>query len=173
VTVPVYTLVFDATNAPLPWGVLWEALIFVGIGAVLWLTRNRVWPWERTAWKTRPAGRTWFAGLWLGFALFAATSTSIGAFRSVFSARRALRDGTARVVDGPVLNFHPMPYEGHDTERFTVRDVAFEYSGYESSPASFHHARSHGGPITEGVFVRIHYDGSLRDARILKLEVRR
>ncbi len=167
----VYTLVFDVRNEPLPWNVLALGLTFVGIGVVLWLTRDREPPWRNALWS-KPAARRWFAAFWLGFSALWTIIGSIGAFRAVLSARSALRDGTAVVVEGPVMDFHAMPYTGHDTERFTVRGVAFAYTDYAQSTGGFNRSRSHGGPISEGVYVRIHYDGSPRQARILRLEVR-
>jgi hypothetical protein len=170
VTGQAYTVVFDATNQPLPWGVLPLGLTFVGIGVVMWLTRDLVWSSENWFWKN-PVTRTRFAGAWLAFAVIWTVLASVGSFRSVLSARSALRNGTASVVEGPVLGFHPMPYTGHDTERFTVKGVSFAYSECETC-GGFNHTRSHGGPIDEGTLVRIHYDGSPRQARILRLEVR-
>jgi hypothetical protein len=168
----VYALVFDAANEPLPWNVLVLGLTLVGVGVVLWMTRHRppLWP-PRSLWSN-PGARKWFASLWLAFAVLWTAAGSIAAFRSVLSARSALRDRTTSVVEGPVEDFHPMPYAGHDTERFTVQGVSFEYSDFAETTGGFHHTRSHGGPISGGVFVRIHYDGSPRHARILRLEVR-
>ena len=84
-------------------------------------------------------------------------------------ARRAMRDGAASVVEGRVENFHPMPDSGHDTERFTVGNVHFAYSDY-SMGAGFDRTSSHGGPIREGLRVRIHFIGS-REPMIAKLEI--
>jgi hypothetical protein len=73
-------------------------------------------------------------------------------------------------VEGIVDSFHPMPYGGHDTERFTVDGVHFSYSDYIID-AGFNRTSSHGGPIRAGLRVRIHYSGDSSRARILKLEV--
>src|SRR5438552_1651028 len=35
-------------------------------------------------------------------------------------AQGALRNGDSQVVEGPVEQFHPMPYHGHSLESFTV-----------------------------------------------------
>ncbi len=166
-----YTVVFDASQAYRPVWFPAVGLIFVAIGLLLWRFHNRIpgasrWPWRGHPWRVKAV-----AGFYAGFALLWTTISAVSVAQAYLSARRALRDGTAGVVEGPVLNFHPMPYSGHDTERFTVRGVSFEYSDYSVS-AGFNHTRSHGGPIDEGVFVRIHYDGPPKGARILKLEIR-
>jgi hypothetical protein len=76
------------------------------------------------------------------------------------------RGGEYSTIDGVVRAFHPMPQSGHDSERFTVNGVAFAYSDYQPT-GGFNNAASHGGPIREGLRVRIGYRGT----RILKLWV--
>ena len=44
------------------------------------------------------------------------------------SAAEALEEGNCEVVEGTVENFHPMPREGHDTERFEVDGTHFSLS---------------------------------------------
>jgi hypothetical protein len=72
-------------------------------------------------------------------------------------------------VEGTVTNFVPMPYYGHAEESFTVSGVPFHYAGeyYDLTPG-FHHTASHGGPIKDGIYVRIWYIGN----EITKLEIR-
>jgi hypothetical protein len=72
-----------------------------------------------------------------------------------------------------------MPIGGHDTERFDVAGVHFEYSHWNVSQA-FNQDITVGGPIREGLYVRIHYVGQDRlsfatdrpYAMIVRLEVR-
>src|SRR5215470_14138613 len=40
-------------------------------------------------------------------------------------ARRACLRGDYSVVEGPITNFHPMPYSGHQDESFSVTACAF------------------------------------------------
>jgi hypothetical protein len=77
-----------------------------------------------------------------------------------------LREGHVQVTEGPVTDFVPMPYEGHALEKFTVRGHTFTYSDYILTPG-FHNTASHGGPIREGLNVRVSFAGNL----ILRLEV--
>ena len=77
------------------------------------------------------------------------------------------------VVEGAVEHFHPMPYTGHDLERFDVAGVHFEYSEYDlEETQGFNHTSSHGGPIHEGLYVRIHYVEWRGRPTIVRLEVR-
>jgi hypothetical protein len=78
----------------------------------------------------------------------------------------AYQNGYYQTVEGVVTDFHPMPYEGHQDECFSVQDQRFCYSDYEIGPG-FHNATSHGGPIHADLPVRIAY----RAGRILKLEI--
>jgi hypothetical protein len=74
----------------------------------------------------------------------------------------ASADETARAVDaspvveGVVENFHPMPSGGHDTERFDVSGVHFEYSHWGMTQG-FNQDVTVGGPVRNGLYVRIHY----------------
>ena len=70
----------------------------------------------------------------------------------------AFRAGQYSLVEGTVADFHPMPYEGHNEECFTVEDQRFCYSDYVVTPG-FHNTASHGGPIPAGIHVRIAYLG--------------
>lgn len=74
--------------------------------------------------------------------------------------------GQYSVAEGPVADFHPMPYSGHQMETFSVNGVQFSYSDYVIVPC-FNNTAPHGGPIHQGLRVRIAYSGDC----ILKLEV--
>lgn len=75
--------------------------------------------------------------------------------------------GDFQVTAGVVRNMKPMPYEGHSQETFIVANVMFRYSDYDILRGGFRNTSSHGGPIREGLNVRIAH----RDGRILKLEI--
>lgn len=92
----------------------------------------------------------------------------IDAVRDSYRCRDALLSGKAKVVEGPVEDFVPMPYGGHALERFSVGGVAFAYSDFVLT-CGFRNTSSHGGPIHEGIGVRVHYVGG----DILKLEIKR
>lgn len=76
------------------------------------------------------------------------------------------------VVSGIVRDFSPMPFEGHAYEQFCVDTTCFHYSDYEKT-GGFNHTSSHGGPIREGLPVRVTYAASSRQNVILKLEIQK
>jgi hypothetical protein len=78
----------------------------------------------------------------------------------------ALKEGRSSTIEGRVADFVPMPYEGHSVEQFTVSGIQFSDSDYILVPC-FNNARSHGGPIQQGVWVRLSYQNNC----ILKIEV--
>ena len=87
--------------------------------------------------------------------------------------RAGLKNGRYHVIEGPVENFVPMPYQGHAVERFTVNGIPFSYSTYEVTNC-FNHTSSHGGPVRAGLQVRVSYVGGhpgLGSNCILKLEI--
>ena len=66
------------------------------------------------------------------------------------------RNKEYNIVEGYVFEFEPMPYSGKKYEKFKVEDIEFEYSDFRSTYA-FNKTKSHGGPIDEGVYVKIYY----------------
>jgi len=78
-----------------------------------------------------------------------------------------VNSGDYSVITGNISEFKPMPYASHQQESFTVNGVFFDYSDYDLSKCGFNNSTSHGGPIKEGLPVRISY----RDGRILILEI--
>lgn len=104
----------------------------------------------------------------LGFAACWIVAAFIATLVPYRAAVAALRDGHYSVVEGPVTDFVPMPYTGHAMERFSVQGQPFSYSDFIVTPG-FRNSASHGGPIREGLYVRIAYVGNT----ILRLEVAR
>jgi hypothetical protein len=98
--------------------------------------------------------------------LFLTTVSFLSAYVDYRTAVADLNTGRYSVIEGAVTAFDPMPYNGHRQERFTVNAHRFSYSDYILTPG-FHNTTSHGGPIREGLHVRIAYSGNL----ILRLEV--
>ena len=85
---------------------------------------------------------------------------------------KAQSEGKVQVVIGIVEDFHPMPFSGHDTERFRVGTEKFSYSDYMVT-GGFNNTSSHGGPIKFGLPVRITFIPSKFCNVITKLEVGR
>ncbi|MGD1097093.1 MAG: hypothetical protein ABSB35_34545 [Bryobacteraceae bacterium] len=80
----------------------------------------------------------------------------------------AFEGGQYSVVEGVVTDFHPMPYEGHHDECFSVATQRFCYSDYAVTPG-FRNSASHGGPIRAGLRVCVAYSFGT----ILRLEIPR
>ncbi len=125
-------------------------------GVILWGKRR--FRWAQPHWLFAVACCL-FGALWIGVVGTQTLSTDSDAFA-------AYQKGDYQTVAGVVADFHPMPYEGHQEECFSVQEQRFCYSDYVIAPG-FHNAASHGGPIRAGLPVRIAYwNGS-----ILRLDV--
>jgi hypothetical protein len=74
------------------------------------------------------------------------------------SLKSALQLGQCAIIEGVVTDFQPMPSTGHGRESFTVSGVRFSYSDFVVTPG-FHHTNYRGGPVRDGLHVRIHYRG--------------
>jgi hypothetical protein len=144
-----FQLVFDADQAGYrQWWFPAFGLIFVAVGLVMLAYRRMNPSSGRTRWSRV------FPYLFTGFAVFWVSLTFVGTFSDYWKLRQALRSGQFEVVEGKVVDFVPMPASGHAMERFTVNGHRYEYSDYEVS-AGFNNTQSHGGPIHEGLIVRI------------------
>jgi hypothetical protein len=117
----------------------------------------------------RPPERTrTFGWIFIAFSLIWITLVLITTGSAYLRAVQAYREGSYQVIEGVVHEFVPMPYTGHALESFRVNGKIFRYSDYVETPG-FNKTRSHGGPIHEGLPVRIGYLGNT----ILKLEIAR
>ena len=153
-----YRVVFDLSEKGFQWWFPAFGLIFVVIaGVLIGLGRRYHWPLSRKLVGYFMIG---FACLWSGLAF----SIMLSEYLNLHSAYRL---GKFSVVDGPVSNFRPMPYEGHQDECFSVQSQTFCYSDYGVT-SGFNHSTSHGGPIREGIPVRVSYIGNT----IIRLEIR-
>ena len=72
-----------------------------------------------------------------------------------------------------IMDFYPMPVEGHSDESFTLNGIHFEYSDFEPM-YSFNNSASHGGPIKfEGQQVRIGFITNKGKNIILRVDVKK
>jgi hypothetical protein len=162
-----FETVFDVAQAGYRhWWFPAIGLIFVAIGTLFVFFPRAMTMIFSFGFSRQP--RRAFAWTSLGFSLVwtvAAFALTLGDY---IVARNALISGQAGVIEGVVTDFRPMPYEGHADESFTVSGKRFSYSDY-SVTAGFNNTRSHGGPIDNGVYVRITHRGNT----ILRLEIAR
>ena len=159
----VYQTIFDITTAGYKsWSSPAFGLIFVGVGIALVLMRKSL----PGSWQSHPRASSAFAFFFFGFAVLWTLVSFGSTYRDYQAQVSAIEHGSAKVIEGSVSNFQPMPVTGHAMERFCVQGTCFAYSDYVIT-AGFNNTSSHGGPIREGLPVRVTYVG----CSIVKLEV--
>jgi hypothetical protein len=77
---------------------------------------------------------------------------------------------TLPMVEGRVEGFVPGGLNGHTAESFSVSGVGFSYS-VPIFDGGFHQIQALGGPIREGLRVRIYYLPASRENKIVRIEV--
>jgi hypothetical protein len=150
-----YVTVYQISKQSPDWVLSWVGVLPFIVSVVI-IVGKRWFRWRRP---------NWFVPIFLalfGFVLFYVTPS----LNEDSEALSAFQSGHYSFVEGVVTDFHPMPYEGHDEECFSVGSQRFCYSDYIVTPG-FHNAASHGGPIRAGLHVRIAYSFST----ILRLDV--
>lgn len=158
-----YVTVFDAADSPFRnLSFLYPGFVLIAAGAILVLRPKALEMVGLKGLAQRPFFR-WFI---LCFAVLWTFVAGGSILTDAFNAMHRPKVGGCEIVEGRVEHFHPMPSAGHDTERFEVKGVAFSYSDYILT-AGFNNTSSHGGPIREGLPVRICY----RDGEILRLDI--
>lgn len=109
-----------------------------------------------------------FRMFFVSFSLLWAVGAYIAVGPSQSKLRKNYEEGVFQVVEGIVEDFNSNPSGRYDNEMesFRVNDQVFEYNYFEPSPG-FKHTAYHGGPVKEGMQVRVSYVGDV----IVKLEV--
>jgi hypothetical protein len=157
-----YTTAFDVTRSGFKsWSFSATGAALVALGVMqLWIRHRNLFPNKfKYPFKRFPEAFLSFAVLW--------TATSFGStFGDYRRAIRAMRENRVDFVQGTVSGFVPMPATGHSMESFLVTGVEFKYSDFVIT-AGFNNTASHGGPIREGLPVKIWYLGN----EILRLDV--
>jgi hypothetical protein len=159
-----YYTVFTVLQQSVPWQarLILPGIIFFGIIAAVVAIIQR---WERLS-KSFIVLTVVVCAVFLLLAVYAFSAPGV---QDMYArARETYLQGQYSTVEGTVTNFHPMPFSGHQDETFSVNGMQFSYSDYVLIPC-FNNTSSHGGPIHEGLRVRIAYSGNC----ILKLEVSR
>jgi hypothetical protein len=158
-----YQTVFDiATAGYKSWTFPAFGLIFIAIGAVLVASRKSM----PGVWSKRPRASNAFAFTFLGFAVFWTVTSFLSTYGEYSSLSKATVADGRKVVERAVTDFKPMPVAGHAMEKFCVSGACFAYSDYVIT-GGFNNTSSHGGPIREGLQVRVTYV----DNAIVKLEI--
>jgi hypothetical protein len=155
-----YQVYYDIQHVAYPgWWIFAVGLLFISAGVVGFLARN-----------TPRFGSSMFQRKVMPIYIVIFGLIGIGAgwlnYSTFAELRDAARNGKTGVAEGQVKEFVPMPDHGHGSESFVVNGHRFSYSDYDLTKG-FNQSQSHGGPIREGLQVRIeHVDG-----KIIKLEI--
>jgi len=151
-----YRTVFDVAQNQFHWAYPSFGLLFLAVGLILVAVVSR--------WSKRLAPRV-MGWLMIAFALGWTAVALYSTHESYREYVRALVSGKAIIREGTVEQFQPSAYEGMD-ECFQVKDAKFCYSDDSAGP-EFHRTGAHGGPIHQGLPVRVTaYHGA-----ILRLEI--
>ena len=112
-----------------------------------------------------PRARKVFAFVYFGFGALWTATAFINTYGQYSALAKAANSYRARVVEGIVANFKPK-LSGRGMESFCVSGTCFEYSDNVVT-AGFNYTAYYGGPIRDGLRVRVTYVGNA----IVKLEV--
>jgi hypothetical protein len=152
-----YFTVYQISKQSTDWSFALAGVIPLIVGVVIIMGMRR-FKWKQPHWFM-PIFACGFGLLWL-------CTAGLSVLHEDSQALAAYQRGDYQLVEGNVTDFHPMPYEGHQDECFSVQDKRFCYSDYVIAPG-FRNTASHGGPIRSGLPVRIAYLGDT----ILRLEI--
>ena len=143
-----YHLVFDVTRSGYrQWWFPAAGLIIVAVG-LTWLGfRRGARPSDGWWWRYQPY-------LYTGFAMCWVLAAFVGTYYDYRQLRGALEAGHFQVVEGVVTNFRPVPPGLKGTECFEVSEHRYCYSD-DIIIAGFNNKQSRGGPIKDGLHVRI------------------
>jgi hypothetical protein len=158
-----YQVVFDiASEGYKSWSFPTFGFLFITIGIGLVLIRKNLPGW----WGKHPTASNFFTFCFLSFSVLWTAVSFVTTYQDYVSLSTAEQTNRVHVAEGVVTNFKPMPATGHAMERFCVSNKCFEYSDYVIT-GGFNNTSSHGGPIREGLSVRVSYVGD----SIIKLEI--
>jgi hypothetical protein len=158
-----YRVVFDvATAGYKAWNVALVGFVFVLVAIGVVASRHKLGGW----WATHPTASKVFAFCFLGFSALWTSVSFVRTYSDYRALLNAEQTNALHVVEGVVSTFDPMPASGHTMERFCVAAECFTYSDFVVTPG-FNNSASHGGPIRNGLAVRVSHLGNT----IAKLEV--
>ncbi|PXX34937.1 hypothetical protein [Undibacterium pigrum] len=163
------TLIFDITQAGYKsYFFPAQGLIFVVIGAGMiyfHLMRKRKKDLDSQQKKSRPG--PWFLFAYFGFACLWTVFSFKSTYTDYSDLRSAFEQGQCKLVEGKVKNFLTgVKEKGRAEESFDIDDAHFSYS-HRVVTAGFNTPVADGGPMKEGLHVRVHHCGR----QIARLEI--
>ncbi len=167
-------LIYDFSQRSPGFGVMLFPLLFVFIGIGIFLyNKNIVDKNAKSSFGISKRKFGMFFGLlFLSFTILVSTLTISSHISEYGKTIDVYKNKSYKTVQGLIENYHPIPKGGHDSERFTVQGVSFEYSDYDLTDYGYNNAASNGGAIKEGLFVRINYFHNGTKNVILRLETK-
>jgi hypothetical protein len=140
---------FDRVKAPLLFVSI--ALFFVLLGVLDLLSHRRYPARVRDGWVSKSPLS---ACAWTALSALLLIAITVGFAHGYWKLSSRLNNGNYEVVEGVVTQFVPMSCDGKGNEAFVVSGHSFKYSDFEPS-AGFYRSKCFGGPIREGLCVRI------------------
>jgi hypothetical protein len=163
-TTVAYKTVFDASNQSFEWWPVVIPLMVALVGVGILINYNRL---PRALGAIKAVGAFTLIGVGLSVAIFLFVST-LSAYQT---AGAIMSNNKAQIVEGTVQGLAVSSYG--KAESFTVQGVQFSYSQYSAS-LGFHNVSTFGGPMKEGLHVKIWYadiQGDPSTPVILRLDI--
>lgn len=149
-----YKIAFDLNSQPVSFeGWMIPLIVLPVVGLILVITPQAIVDRFFTRGPKGAAGKI-FAWIFFLFSGFISVTWLITSTNQTSSLKSAVKSGQVSVVEGCLQYFHPMPEQGHDTERLELNGKTFEYSDYIVT-SGFHTSESHGGPIHPDTKLRL------------------
>jgi hypothetical protein len=151
-----YETIFELGFGSFPWTRVIQPIIFLTIGLLLIpLFRSKKYYFIVGV----------FVASMASLFLFISLVTFVPNFVKL---RTAYVSGKSLVIEGVVQDFRPAPTVGPARESFSVDGISFAYNALEDTPC-FRNAPFRGGPVREGLDVRIHYyEGCIQRIEVLR-----
>ena len=170
-----YITVFDLSKSGFGhWGLLLAGLQFGILGWIGLSVYKAIQSEPRLERILNPFRRSkqiprWSFPLLIGISIIF-TIAGFGSYVEYSRNLNILKSGRSSYVEGEVYDFKPMSFSGHTSgpESFSVNNISFSYSDFICK-AAFNNTSSHGGPMRNGLHVKIWY----YRGEILKLLIRK
>lgn len=167
-------LIYDFSDTPIQF----KPLLILGLIALLgiysYFNNKNKKEEGKILFRTMPADKVRnIASIWCIFSIILFSFMSAFMVKIYFHNVKIYRSGLVRQIEGKVCNYHPMPFGGHDTERFDVQNIHFEFADDILSDGGYHIAASRGGVIKPDLYARITYYSNKQKNIILRLEIER
>lgn len=155
-----FITVFEAREYTTWFSWLYVIAIVLGVFAFFWLIQPLYQAIKRDGFRIFVKEKIFILllvfAVVLSFASIALAYSGIETVVSGHSLYNRYTNGECDYVEGYISDFHPMPEDLHDSERFTVNGVAFSY-GADNSEYYYSTCQKDGGVLKEGLYVRMWY----------------